>query len=226
MGGKKDKKAPAARQLENEIGKQLGEAGSTILSGIMSQKGKKRDFKGWKIPTLPSGFKCWSDSSRLSREQKYTVTRESCNLQNSVYLGRRASGGEFALDLNDCERKGLNDLQFFDLLSMNLSATAKTAGLTSVISREALSELTSPLCVTERITNANGLPMAVHACFRQYSRFEGVWEGAFDVATMLKGKHNLLLSVSISGVSFENLKKLLKHFVDGVEEGKAEHAAN
>jgi len=222
----KDKKAPGAVLLEKSIGQQLNDAGSTILSGIVAQKDKKRDFKGWKVPVLPPAFKCWSDSSRNNKEQKFTVTRESCNLQNSVYLGRRVSGGEFSLDLNDCERKGLNDLQFFDLVSNSMTATSKTAGLVSLISREVLSDLTPARCVTERVTNSKGLPITVHACFRQYSRFEGVWEGAFDMATMLKGKRNLLMSVSISGVSFENLKQLIRHFVDGVEEGKAEYAAN
>ena len=112
------------------------------------------------------------------------------------------------------------------MIGEKLKSHSKTAELGSHISRESLSESTSPVCATKKISNAHGVPMLVHSCMREYVRYDKIFDVAIDLATLKKGKNNLALSVGLSSLSFEDLQELTKHFIDGIEfEGDA-HAAN
>jgi serine protease Do len=215
--------SPSSLDLEADIARQLKLAGDEVVKAVAGPG--RRSFGAWKVPALPGEIRCWSTASPAAKERKFRVTSESCQLQNSAYLGQHAAAGEFSLELRECKGAGLNGMQFFTLVSDVLDRNSKSSYLHSLISREHLSEFTAPACTTKKIVNAAGVPLLTHACLREYVRYPEVYQMSLDLATLRRGSNNLVLTLGASGLSFAGVEAVTRHFVDGVkEEGQADVA--
>jgi hypothetical protein len=207
---------PTPLEFEDEISNQLRAAGQKIYQDLVQGGREQRRFGPWRLPALPEEIRCWSDKSPVEKEKKYSVVTESCFLMNSAHLGHGVGSAEFAMEARECVRSGLNGLQFFNLLNDHYAMSTKTGLLGSPISRDTISEFTAPICTSHKIVNAQGVPLLVHACTKEFVRYGGVFESAVDLVSLLSGRRNLVLKVGFSGLTFERSQEMIKYFIDAV----------
>lgn len=215
-GGNKGK-VPSALELEALIREQLREASSSLSREILAMEAVKKNFGMWKVGDLPKDIHCWGQNSDPKQHKKYKINAESCSLQNNVFLDSRNYSGEFSLTSTGMEGISLNPLQSMDLVDWQMRSGGMPYKLRAHFVHDVMPELTAPECFSRKIANKHGVPMLVHVCVSEYSRYENLFSANIDIATLYTGKHNLHLDSHMSGFTFEDVKALAAHFADSIE---------
>jgi serine protease Do len=181
--------------LTAEAGRQLRENQDRYLSHLFQGADSTVRLGPFELPTQPAPFfRCWADADRAT-EDKYERIVHQCSTDDYIYLSGEQSSGIVTLEHRVLISRGLNPLRFYSLYRSEFSRGAGGQTLDSS------DEVTAFRCRGER----------------RYKKFDGLYDATLRAAVLGARDVGLVTSLTLSGVSFENAKRLARLFVDRIK---------
>jgi hypothetical protein len=75
--------------------------------------------------------------------------------------------------------------------------------------------VTSWRCGTRNVRNAS-LPMRAVLCLRRYRKLGELYDGVLKVAVLGRGDSGLVSTLTLSGVTFENVDRLARRYLERI----------
>jgi serine protease Do len=197
---------PAARTLE-QVGRQLREHQDVYLRDMFAGKTKVVELGPYRLITEPAPFfRCWADATRR-QELPYEKVRHHCSTDDYLFIAGDQSTGVVDLEHEMISTRKLNPSQFFSLYT-SVFANDNTPG-----GQE--EHVTSWRCGTRNVRNAS-LPMRAVLCLRRYRKLGELYDGVLKVAVLGRGDSGLVSTLTMSGVTFENVDRLARRYLERI----------
>ena len=196
----------AVRTLE-EVGRQLREYQDAYLKDMFADETKTVELGPYRIVTQPAPFfRCWADARR-SEEMAYERVYHRCSTDDYLFVSGDQTSGIVELDHELIESKSLNASQFFSLYSSIFGEDNTPAGEEE--------HVTSWRCGTRNVRN-EAAPMRAVLCLRRYRRLGELYDAVLKVAVLGRTDTGLVSTLTLSGVSFENVDRLSRRYLERI----------
>jgi serine protease Do len=191
-----------------EVGQQIHANQARYLSGMFSSTTPSIVFGPYSLPNKPADFfRCWADAVRR-KELPYVAVTHDCSTDDYIFVSSEQSSGIVRFYHQLLSTAQLNPPQFFTLYSAQFQA-----GNSAVFGNE--EEVTPFRCRTRNVQTQTGKLKAV-LCVRQYVKLPGLYDAAFRAATLGARNVGLVSTLSLSGVSFENIEVLSRRYMESI----------
>jgi serine protease Do len=192
-----------------EVGRQIHANQDRYLSGMFSATTPSIAFGPYTLPTKPADFfRCWADAVRR-KELPYVAVTHDCSTDDYVFVSSEQSSGIVRFYHQLLSTVELYPPQFFTLYSGQVQV-----GNTAVFGNE--EEVTPFRCQTRNVQIQTGKLKAV-LCARQYVKLPGLYDAVFRAATLGARNVGLVTTLSLSGVSFENIEALSRRYMETIK---------
>jgi hypothetical protein len=197
---------PPARTLE-EVGRQLRDHQDAYLRDMFAGETKMVELGPYKLVTEPAPFfRCWADATRR-QELPYEQVRHHCSTDDQLFIAGDQSTGVVDVEHEMISTRKLNPAQFFSLYSSVFAADNTPGGEEE--------HVTSWACGTRNVRNAS-LPMRAVLCLRRYRKLGELYDGVLKVAVLGRGDSGLVSTLTLSGVTFENVDRLARRYLERI----------
>lgn len=199
---------PAASFLA-EVGRQIHTNQARYLGGMFGADTPKVALGPYDLPTQPSEvFRCWADAVRR-KELPYVMISHDCSTDDYIFVSSEQSSGIVRFLHQLLSTAELNPLRFFTLYSAQFQA-----GNAAMFGNE--EEVTPFRCQTRNVSTATGKLKGV-LCARQYLKLPGLYDGVFKVATLGSRNVGVVSTLSLSGVSFDNIQLISRRYLETIK---------
>ena len=197
---------PPARTLE-QIGRQLRDHQDVYLRDMFAGKTKMVELGPYRLITEPAPFfRCWADATRR-QELPYEKVRHHCSTDDYLFIAGDQSTGVVDLEHEMISTRKLNSSQFFSLYTSVFTNDNTPGGEEE--------HVTSWRCGTRNVRNAS-LPMRAVLCLRRYRKLGELYDGVLKVAVLGRGDSGLVSTLTMSGVTFENVDRLARRYLERI----------
>jgi hypothetical protein len=197
---------PAARTLE-QVGRQLRDHQDAYLRDMFAGETKMVDLGPYRLVTEPAPFfRCWADATRR-QELPYEQIRHHCSTDDYLFIAGDQSTGVVDVEHEMISTKKLNSSQFFSLYSSVFANDNTPSGEEE--------HVTSWACGTRNVRNA-ALPMRAVLCLRRYRKLGELYDGVLKVAVLGRNDSGLVSTLTMSGVTFENVDRLARRYLERI----------
>lgn len=197
---------PPERQLD-EIGRQIRAYQDTYLGDMFAPGGKMVRLGRYHVPTEPASFfRCWADAERRA-EQPYEQVTHQCSTDDYVYIAGDQLSGVLELQHQLISTRVLNSARFFALYTEIFQYDNTPAG------RE--EHVTSWRCGTRNV-RSQATPMRAVLCIRRYRKLGELYDAVLKVAVLGRGDSGLVSTLTLSGVTFENVDRLSRRYLEQI----------
>jgi serine protease Do len=198
---------PAASFLA-EVGRQIHAYQAAYLSGMFASSKPTVALGPYQLPTRPAPFfRCWADALRR-KELPYVAVTHECSTDDYMFVSSQQSSGIIRFSHHLFSTDELDPLRFFALYSAQFQAA-------SVATTGNEEEVTPFRCETRNVRAQSGKLRAV-LCVRQYVKLPGLYDAVFRAATIGARNAGLVSTLSLSGVSFENVQTLTRRYMENI----------
>ena len=192
-----------------EVGQQIHANQARYLAGMFSSTTPGIAFGPYTLPTKPADFfRCWADAVRR-KELPYVAVTHDCSTDDYIFVSSEQSSGIVRFYHQLLSTAELYPPQFFTLYSAQVQA-----GNTAVFGNE--EEVTPFRCQTRNVQTQTGKVKAV-LCARQYVKLPGLYDAVFRAATLGARNVGLVSTLSLSGVSFDNVEALSRRYMESIK---------
>jgi hypothetical protein len=201
--------AAAPASFLPQVGQQILANQARYLAGMFDPATPRVVLGPYDLPTKPTElFRCWADAVRR-KELPYVSVSHDCSTDDYIFVSAEQSSGivRFLHQLLSTEE--LNPLRFFTLYSGQFQA-----GNATVVGNE--EEVTPFRCETRNVSAATGKLKAV-LCARQYLKLPGLYDAVFKAATLGSRNAGLVTTLSLSGVSFDNVQTISRRYLENIK---------
>ena len=199
-------KRTAARTLE-EVGQQLREYQDAYLKDMFAGETKTVELGPYRVVTEPAPFfRCWADARR-SDEQAYEQVYHQCSTDDYLFVSGDQTSGIVEVDHELIASKSLNASQFFSLYSSIFGQDNTPGGEEE--------HVTSWRCGTRNVRN-EAAPMRAVLCLRRYRKLGELYDAVLKVAVLGRKDTGLVSTLTLSGVSFENVDRLSRRYLERI----------
>jgi hypothetical protein len=199
---------PAASFLA-EVGRQIHAYQAAYLSGMFAGATPTVALGPYQLPTRPAPFfRCWADALRR-KELPYVAVTHDCSTDDYMFVSSQQSSGIIRFSHHLFSTDELDPLRFFALYSAQFQA----ANVATTGNEE---EVTPFRCETRNVRAQSGKLRAV-LCVRQYVKLPGLYDAVFRSATIGARNVGLVSTLSLSGVSFENVQTLTRRYMENIK---------
>src|SRR6266550_3531394 len=200
---------PPAGGFLADVGRQIQANQARYLDGMFSKATPSVALGPYSLPTKPADFfRCWADALRR-KELPYVVVTHDCSTDDFIFVSSEQSSGIVRFYHQLLSTDELNPAQFFALYS-----TQVQAGNVAAFGNE--EEVTPFRCQTRNVQTQTGKLKAV-LCMRQYVKLPGLYDAVFRAATLGSRNVGLVTTLSLSGVSFENIQALTRRYIEDIK---------
>ena len=197
---------PPARTLE-QIGRQLRDHQDVYLRDMFAGETKMVELGPYRLITEPAPFfRCWADATRR-QELPYEKVRHHCSTDDYLFIAGDQSTGVVDLEHEMISTRKLNPSQFFSLYTSVFTNDNTPGGEEE--------HVTSWRCGTRNVRNAS-LPMRAVLCLRRYRKLGELYDGVLKVAVLGRGDSGLVSTLTMSGVTFENVDRLARRYLERI----------
>lgn len=197
---------PAARSLE-DVGRQLREYQDIYLKDMFAGQTRTVELGPYRIVTEPAPFfRCWADARR-SEEMPYEQVYHRCSTDDYLFVAGDQTSGIVRLDHQLISSKSLNATRFFALYSSIFGADNTPGGEEE--------HVTSWRCGTRNVRN-EATPMRAVLCLRRYRKLGELYDAVLKVAVLGRPDTGLVSTLTLSGVSFENVDQLSRRYLERI----------
>jgi S1-C subfamily serine protease len=198
---------PAASFLA-EVGRQIDAYQAAYLSGMFASSQPTVALGPYSLPTRPAPFfRCWADALHR-KELPYVAITHDCSTDDYMFVSSQQSSGIIRFSHHLFSTDELDPLRFFALYSAQFQAA-------SVATSGNEEEVTPFRCETRNVRVQSGKIRAV-LCVRQYVKLPGLYDAVFRAATIGSRNVGLVSTLSLSGVSFENVQALTRRYMENI----------
>jgi hypothetical protein len=199
---------PAASFLA-EVERQIHDNQARYLAGMFDAKTPRVALGSYDLPTRPAEFfRCWADAQRR-KELTYEVVTHDCSTDDYIFVSSEQSSGIVRFYHQLLATQELNPLRFFTLYA----ATFQSGGAALFGNEE---EVTKFRCQTRNLDNRSGKLRAA-LCVRQYVKLPSLYDAVLKTATLGSRNAGLLSTLSLSGVSFENVQRVSQRYLENIK---------
>ena len=192
-----------------EVGRQIDANQARYLSGMFSPATPSVELGPYAVPTKPADFfRCWADAVRR-KELPYTAVSHDCSTDDYIFVSSEQSSGIVRFYHQLLSTAELNPPQFFTLYSAQFQA-----GNVAVFGNE--DEVTPFRCQTRIVQSQTGKLKTV-LCARQYVKLPGLYDAVLKSATLGARNAGLVTTLSLSGVSFDNIQTLSRRYLENIK---------
>ena len=192
-----------------EVGRQIDANQARYLSGMFSTATPSVVLGPYAVPTKPADFfRCWADAVRR-KELAYAVVSHDCSTDDYIFVSSEQSSGIVRFYHQLLSTAELNPPQFFTLYSAQFQA-----GNVAVFGNE--DEVTPFRCQTRIVQSPTGKLKTV-LCARQYVKLPGLYDAVLKSATLGARNVGLVTTLSLSGVSFNNIQTLSRRYLENIK---------
>jgi len=200
---------PPVGSFLTDVGRQIQANQARYLDGMFSKTTPSVALGPYSLPTKPADFfRCWADALRR-KELPYVVVTHDCSTDDFIFVSSEQSSGIVRFYHQLLSTDQLNPAQFFALYSSQVQA-----GNVAAFGNE--EEVTPFLCQTRNVQSQTGKLKAV-LCARQYVKLPGLYDAVFRAATLGSRNVGLVTTLSLSGVSFENIQALTRRYIEDIK---------
>lgn len=200
---------PAAATFLAHVGQQIHANQARYLSGMFDASTPRIALGPYDLPTKPTEFfRCWADAVRR-KELPYVSVSHDCSTDDYIFVSSEQSSGIVRFFHQLLSTDELNPLRFFTLYSGQLQA-----GNVAIFGNE--EEVTPFRCQTRNVRTAAG-KLKVVLCARLYLKLPGLYDAVFKAATIGSRNAGLLSTLSLSGVSFDNIQIVGRRFLENIK---------
>jgi serine protease Do len=200
LGPKTDQEAPSLAV----VARQLRRHQDVYLRDIFDSATKTVDLGPFRVATQPAPFfRCWGDASR-ERDVPYEKAQHSCATDDDIYLDEDQTTGTMTIGHQLISTKKLNAPRFFALYTSIFSTDNSPSGREEYV--------TNWKCVTRNVRN-DKTPMRAVMCIRRYRKLGELYDGFLKVAVLGRRDVGLVSTLNMTGVSFDNLKRLSERYL-------------
>jgi len=192
-----------------EVGRQIDANQARYLSGMFSTATPSVVLGPYAVPTKPADFfRCWADAVRR-KELAYAAVSHDCSTDDYIFVSSEQSSGIVRFYHQLLSTAELNPPQFFTLYSAQFQA-----GNVAVFGNE--DEVTPFRCQTRIVQSPTGKLKTV-LCARQYVKLPGLYDAVLKSATLGARNVGLVTTLSLSGVSFNNIQTLSRRYLENIK---------
>ena len=141
---------------------------------------------------------------RRDDDLAYTRSRHRCATDDEIYIDEDQTTGEITIDHQLISTKTLNTSRFFALYSSIFRSDNAPFGTEQFV--------TNWKCVTRNV-RADTTRMRAVLCLRRYRKLGELYDGHLKVAVLGKRDVGLVSTLSMTGVTFENVKQLSERYL-------------
>ena len=200
---------PAAASFLADVGRQIHANQTRYLEGMFGANTPRVELGPYDLPTKPTEFfRCWADALRR-KELPYVSISHDCSTDDYIFVSSEQSSGIVRFFHQFLSTEELNPLRFFTLYSAQFQA-----GNAVMFGNE--EEVTPFRCQTRNVNAAKGKLKAV-LCARQYLKLPGLYDAVFKVATLGGRNAGLVSTLSLSGVSFDNVQSVSRRYMENIK---------
>jgi serine protease Do len=200
---------PPAASFLADVGRQINDNQSRYLAGMFDVKTPRVVLGPYDLPTRPTEFfRCWADAVRR-KELPYASVTHDCSTDDYIFVSSEQSSGIVRFFHQLLSTSELNPSRFFSLYSVQFQG-----GNAAMFGNE--EEVTPFRCQTRNVATINGKLKAV-LCARQYIKLPGLYDAVFRAATLGSRNAGLVSTLSLSGVSFENVQTLSRRYMENIK---------
>jgi serine protease Do len=197
---------PPARTLE-DVGRQLRDHQEAYLRDMFAGETKMVALGPYRLITEPAPFfRCWADATRR-QELPYETVQHHCSTDDYLFIAGDQSTGVVELEHEMISTRKLNSAQFFSLYTTLFTNDNTPGGQEE--------HVTSWRCGTRNVRNAS-LPMRAVLCLRRYRKLGELYDGVLKVAVLGRGDSGLVSTLTLSGVTFENVDRLARRYLERI----------
>lgn len=199
---------PSTANFLAEVGRQIQANQARYLEGLFSNTTPSVSLGPYSLPTKPADFfRCWADALRR-KELPYVVISHDCSTDDYIFVSSEQSSGIVRFYHQLLSTEELNPTRFFTLYSSQVQA-----GNVALFGNE--EEVTPFRCLTRNLQTEGGKLKGV-LCARQYVKLPGLYDAVFRGATLGARNVGLVTTLSLSGVSFENIQALTRRYGEAI----------
>ena len=192
-----------------DVGRQIYANQARYLDGMFSKSTPSVVLGPYSLPTKPADFfRCWADALRR-KEFPYVAVKHDCSTDDYIFVSSEQSSGIVGFYHQLLSTEELNPAQFFTLYSSQVQA-----GNVAAFGNE--EEVTPFRCQTRNLQTQSGKLKAV-LCAREYVKLPGLYDAVFRGATLGARNVGLVTTLSLSGVSFENIQTITRRYIEGIK---------
>lgn len=200
---------PAAAGFLADVGKQIYDNQARYLAGMFDAKTPRVVLAPYDLPTKPTEFfRCWADALRR-KELPYVSVTHDCSTDDYIFVSSEQSSGIVRFYHQLLSTGELNPARFFTLYSGQFQG-----GNAAMFGNE--EEVTPFRCQTRNVATAQGKLKGV-LCARQYVKLPALYDAVFRAATLGSRNAGLVSTLSLSGVSFDNVQALSRRYMENLK---------
>lgn len=190
-----------------QVGQQLRDYQNAYLHDMFAANVKTIALGPYRVLTEPAPFfRCWADASHRT-DVKYELVTHRCSTDDYVFIAGDQSSGVVTVEHQLISTTKLNALQFFSLYSSYFKRDNTPSGEEE--------HVTSWRCGTRNVRNGD-TPMRAVLCVRRYRQLGELYDAALKVAVLGRGNVGLVSTLSMSGVTYDNVEKLSRRYLEHV----------
>ena len=191
-----------------DVGGQLQANQARYLEGMFGANTPRITFGPYDLPSKPTEFfRCWADAVRR-KELPYVSVSHDCSTDDYIFVSSEQSSGIVYFNHQLLSTAELNPLRFFTLYGGQFQA-GNAAGFGTE------EEVTRFRCQTRNVRTSTGKLKGV-LCARQYLKLPGLYDAIFKGATIGARNVGLVTTLSLSGVSFDNVQTITRRYMENI----------
>jgi serine protease Do len=200
---------PSPASFLADVGRQILANQARYLDGMFGAGTPRIALGPYDLPSKPAEFfRCWADAVRR-KELPYVSVSHDCSTDDYIFVSSEQSSGIVHFHHQLLSTAELNPLRFFTLFAAQFQA-----GNAAVFGTE--EEVTRFRCQTRNVSTATGKLKGV-LCARQYLKLPGLYDAVFKGATVGARNAGLVTTLSLSGVSFDNVQTLARRYMENIQ---------
>ena len=200
---------PAAASFLAEVGQQILANQTRYLAGMFEPSTPRVALGPYDLPTKPTEFfHCWADAVRR-KELPYASVSHDCSSDDYIFVSSEQSSGIVRFFHQLLSTDELNPLRFFALYSGQFQGSNA-----AIFGNE--EEVTPFRCQTRNVSSNTGKLKTV-LCARQYLKLPGLYDAVFKAATLGSRNAGLVTTLSLSGVSFDNVQTVSRRYLENIK---------
>jgi S1-C subfamily serine protease len=188
-----------------QVGRQIRDYQDVYLRDMFVGKTQMVDLGPFRVVTQPAAFfRCWADATR-SEEHLYEEVNHSCSTDDYLFIAGDHSSGVVEVEHLLISTRQLGPTRFFALYSRIFDRDETPSG-----SEE---HVTSWQCSTRNVKSTD-VPMRAVLCLRRYRKLGELYDAVLKVAVLGRRDAGLVSTLTLSGVTFENVDKLSRRYLE------------
>jgi serine protease Do len=192
-------------RLLDDVARQIRAYQDAYLEDLFTDSTKTVELGPFRVPTEPAPFfRCWGEVPSET-DLPYQESEHRCSTDDEVYIARGQQSGVVELTYELVATSKLNPARFYALYTSVFGQDNTPSGEEE--------HVTSWRCGTRNL-RAGATPLRAVACVRAYRKLAGLYDAVVKAAVLGDREAGLVATLTLSGVSFENVERLTARFLD------------